>query len=115
MDTVQNRYLIKKVITKKLGFTTYEGLDKEASKSVIIRKYDTPVSSNEFEELRKQIRFLIQSPIKKTTRIIDFSTDPNTGQLDVIIEKPPGRPLASFFNVPPLQKKNILFHPRLHS
>jgi|GEM_PF-810241 len=108
MEIIQNKYRITGFLAKKLGFTSYEAVNIQTGENIILRKYDAPVSSTEFDELKKQIIHLIENRIEKTSKILDFNTDPESGKIILIIEKPPGRPLFSFFGKE-LKRKNHPF------
>ncbi|MGE4519816.1 MAG: PAS domain S-box protein [Desulfobacteraceae bacterium] len=109
MEIIQNKYRITGFLAKKPGFTSYEAVNILNKENIILRKYDAFINSIEFDELKKQIQKLKDNPIEKTAQIIDITTENSSGKLVVIFERPPGRPLSTFFGKPFNQKKNHPF------
>ncbi|MCB9482209.1 MAG: PAS domain S-box protein [Desulfobacteraceae bacterium] len=109
MEIIQNKYRITGFLSKKPGFTSYEAVNILNKENIILRKYDVFINSIEFDELKKQLQRLKENPIEKTAAILDITTDNSTGKLTVVFERPPGRPLSTFFGKNFNQKKNHPF------
>lgn len=110
MEIIQNKYRISSFLSKKPGFTSYEAVNILNKTNIILRKYDAFINSVEFDELKKQILHLKENPIEKTAPILDITTENSTGKLIVVFERPPGRPLSTFFGKNFNQKKITLLH-----
>ncbi|MDY0361312.1 MAG: PAS domain S-box protein [Desulforegulaceae bacterium] len=109
MEIIQNKYRITGFLAKKPGFTSYEAVNILNKENIVLRKYDAFINSIEFDELKKQLLKLKQHPIDKTAPILDITTENSSGKLIVVFERPPGRPLSTFFGKTFNQKKNHPF------